>query len=113
MDIATEKFSHLEIVGATIQMLLTGINGDLKNAAYESDLTKMLDGKAAKGNYVHDVITNPHFFVVSCKGNRTHRKIRFAATNGPYKHNTFLSFDHPILSGFLVFYHPAGWQLLK
>lgn len=33
MDIATEEFSHLEIVGATIQMLLTGINGDLKNAA--------------------------------------------------------------------------------
>ena len=30
MDIATEEFSHLEIVGATIQMLLTGINGDLK-----------------------------------------------------------------------------------
>lgn len=25
MDIATEEFSHLEIVGATIQMLLTGV----------------------------------------------------------------------------------------
>ena len=33
MDIATEEFSHLEIVGATIQMLLTGVNGELKNAA--------------------------------------------------------------------------------
>ncbi|MDY3560558.1 manganese catalase family protein [Gemmata sp. JC673] len=30
MDIATEEFSHLEIVGATIQMLLTGVNGELK-----------------------------------------------------------------------------------
>jgi Mn-containing catalase len=26
MDIATEEFSHLEIVGATIQMLLKGVN---------------------------------------------------------------------------------------
>ncbi len=50
MDIATEEFSHLEIVSATIQMLLTGENGELKNAADESDLTKMLDGKAAKEN---------------------------------------------------------------
>jgi Mn-containing catalase len=27
MNIATEEFSHLEIVGATIQMLLTGVKG--------------------------------------------------------------------------------------
>ena len=33
MDIATEEFSHLEIVGATIQMLLDGIGGELKDAA--------------------------------------------------------------------------------
>jgi Mn-containing catalase len=33
MDIATEEFSHLEIVGATITMLLDGVNGELKNAA--------------------------------------------------------------------------------
>ncbi|WP_421796277.1 manganese catalase family protein [Haliscomenobacter sp.] len=65
MDIATEEFSHLEIVGATIQMLLTGVNGELKNAADESDLSKMLDGKAAKENYIHEAMINPHFFVVS------------------------------------------------
>ena len=65
MDIATEEFSHLEIVGATIQMLLTGVNGELKNAADESDLTKMLDGKAVKENYIHDAMINPHFFLVS------------------------------------------------
>lgn len=65
MDIATEEFSHLEIVGATIQMLLTGVNGELKNAADESDLTKMLDGKAAKETYIHEAMINPHFFVVS------------------------------------------------
>jgi Mn-containing catalase len=33
IDIATEEFSHLEIVGATITMLLNGINGELKDAA--------------------------------------------------------------------------------
>lgn len=65
MDIATEEFSHLEIVGATVQMLLTGVNGELKNAADESDLTKMLDGKAAKENYIHEAMINPHFFIVS------------------------------------------------
>jgi len=65
MDIATEEFSHLEIVGATIQMLLTGVNGELKNAADESDLTKMLDGSAAKENYIHEAMVNPHFFLIS------------------------------------------------
>ncbi|MCL6261077.1 manganese catalase family protein [Aquiflexum sp. TKW24L] len=65
MDIATEEFSHLEIVGATIQMLLTGVNGELKNAADESDLTKVLDGTAAKEDYIHDAMVNPHFYLVS------------------------------------------------
>ncbi|PRY84388.1 manganese catalase family protein [Mongoliibacter ruber] len=65
MDIATEEFSHLEIVGATIQMLLTGVNGELKNAADESDLTKVLDGKAAKEDYIQEAMVNPHFFLVS------------------------------------------------
>lgn len=65
MDIATEEFSHLEIVGATIQMLLTGVNGELKNAADESDLTRLLDGTAAKENYIHEALVNPHFFLVS------------------------------------------------
>lgn len=65
MDIATEEFSHLEIVGATIQMLLTGVNGELKNAADESDLTKLLDGRPAKENYIHEAMINPQFFVVS------------------------------------------------
>jgi Mn-containing catalase len=65
MDIATEEFSHLEIVGATIQMLLTGVNGELKNAADESDLTKTLNGKASKENYIHEALVDPHFFLVS------------------------------------------------
>src|ERR1044072_9986662 len=48
MDIAIEEFSHLEIVGATIQMLLTGINGELKDAADGEDITSLLDGKETK-----------------------------------------------------------------
>ncbi len=65
MDIATEEFSHLEIVGATIQMLLSGVNSELKNAADESDLTKLLDGKSAKENYIADTMINPQFYIVS------------------------------------------------
>jgi Mn-containing catalase len=68
MDIATEEFSHLEIVGATIQMLLTGVGGELKNAADESDLTKMLDGKPFTEEYIHQAMINPHFFIVSGGG---------------------------------------------
>lgn len=68
MDIATEEFSHLEIVGATIQMLLTGVNGDLKNTADESDLTKLLDGDASKEEYIHQAMINPHFFLLSGGG---------------------------------------------
>jgi Mn-containing catalase len=65
MDIATEEFSHLEIVGATIQMLLTGINGDLKNAADNSEIMKLLDGKGAKEEMIHQGMTAPQFLVGS------------------------------------------------
>jgi Mn-containing catalase len=65
MDIATEEFSHLEIVGATIQMLLTGVNGDLKNAAENSEIMKLLNGKAAKEEVIHQGMTAPQFFVGS------------------------------------------------
>src|SRR6195952_191152 len=68
MDIATEEFSHLEIVGATIQMLLTGINGDLKNAAENSEIMQLLDGKASKENLIHQAMTAPQFFVSSGGG---------------------------------------------
>ncbi len=65
MDIATEEFSHLEIVGATIQMLLTGINGDLKNAAENSEIMKLINGKAAKEQIIHEAMTAPQFLVAS------------------------------------------------
>jgi len=68
MDIATEEFSHLEIVGATIQMLLTGVNGDLKDAAENSEIMQLLDGKAAKESMIHQAITAPQFFVATGGG---------------------------------------------
>jgi Mn-containing catalase len=68
MDIATEEFSHLEIVGATIQMLLTGINGDLKEAAEKSEIMQLLDGKASKESMIHMGMTAPQFFVGTAGG---------------------------------------------
>lgn len=68
MDVATEEFSHLEIVGATIQMLLGGVNGALKNAADEEEIMSLLNGKAAKESYIHEAMVNPHFAVLTGGG---------------------------------------------
>lgn len=68
MDIAVEEFSHLEIVGATIQMLLTGINGDLKNAAENSEIMQLLNGKSAKEAMIQQGMTAPQLFVGSAGG---------------------------------------------
>ena len=46
MDIATEELAHLEIVGATIQMLLGPVNGEMKDAAETMDIRKLMDGKS-------------------------------------------------------------------
>jgi Mn-containing catalase len=55
MDIATEEFSHLEIVGATIQMLLAGINGKLKDEADEAEIMQLMDSNGIpwSGTYVN------------------------------------------------------------
>lgn len=70
MDIATEELSHLEIVGATIQMLLKGVNGELKDAAEQADIMKMMNGNSARENIMHNVFINPQFFVLSAGGPR-------------------------------------------
>jgi Mn-containing catalase len=67
MDIAMEEFSHLEVVGATITMLLTGINSDLKNAAERSDLAKVLKGKHTTEELAHMAVS-PAFLVRSGGG---------------------------------------------
>jgi len=68
MDIATEEFSHLEIVGATIQMLLKGVNGELKQAAEQDDISTLLNGKSAKEDYIHEAMINPHFYALTGGG---------------------------------------------
>ncbi|MGE3474145.1 MAG: manganese catalase family protein [Vicinamibacterales bacterium] len=68
MDIATEEFSHLEIVGATITMLLDGVNGELKDAVHRSDLSKLLQGPASKEEYIHEAMIHPQFLVLSGGG---------------------------------------------
>lgn len=65
MDIATEEFSHLEIVGATIQMLLQGINGELKRAADKAEIMQLLNGKASKEEFIHQALLNPQFLCSS------------------------------------------------
>jgi Mn-containing catalase len=69
MDIATEEFSHLEIVGATIQMLLKGVNGELKDAADQSEIMQVMNGKAAKENIIHEALrANPQFPIITGGG---------------------------------------------
>lgn len=65
MDIATEELSHLEIVGATIQMLLTGINGELKDIADSAEINTMMKGKGTKEDFIHEALINPQFGVMS------------------------------------------------
>ncbi|SDE96853.1 Mn-containing catalase [Mucilaginibacter pineti] len=69
MDIATEEFSHLEIVGATIQMLLKGVNGKLKDAAGNSEIMQVMNGKGAKESIIHEALTaNPQFGIITGGG---------------------------------------------
>ena len=63
MDIATEEFGHLEIVGATIQMLLGKVNGEMKDALEDTPLHTMMSGKSAKEELIHQAFTNPQFLV--------------------------------------------------
>ncbi len=68
MDIAAEEFSHLEIVGATITMLLTGVNGEMKDAVEESGLGDMMKGNSAKEELIQQALFNPQFCVLTAGG---------------------------------------------
>lgn len=68
MDVGIEEFSHLEIVGATIQMLLSGVSGELKASADESEIMATMEGKAAKESFMHQAMYNPQFGVLSGGG---------------------------------------------
>jgi Mn-containing catalase len=54
MDIATEE--------------LKGVNGDLKQASEQDEISTLLDGKASKESYIHEAMVNPHFYAVSGGG---------------------------------------------
>ncbi len=68
MDIATEEFSHLEIVGATITMLLSGVNGAMKEAVESEPIMRMMNGKSAKEDFVHQAFYYPQFDVLTAGG---------------------------------------------
>lgn len=66
MDIAAEELGHLEIVGATIQMLLAGVNGNLKDAAEKNDV---FGGDFSKEDFIHEAFSiNPQFGVLTGGG---------------------------------------------
>jgi Mn-containing catalase len=68
MDVAAEELSHLEIVGATITMLLDGVNGELKNAAESNFLTRLTKGKSEKEDMLHEALNDPQFLVLTGGG---------------------------------------------
>ena len=68
MDVATEEFSHLEIVGATITMLLEGVNGELKDAAEGNLVAQIGNGSAKKNDVIGMAMDNPRFLTESGGG---------------------------------------------
>jgi Mn-containing catalase len=68
MDVATEEFSHLEIVGATITLLLDGVASELKAAA-EGNLVAQMGSRSIKTkDVIAQAIDNPHFLLESGGG---------------------------------------------
>ncbi|MBR6750381.1 MAG: manganese catalase family protein [Bacteroidaceae bacterium] len=65
MDIATEELGHLEIVGATIQMLLGPVNARMKDVVEDVEIMKMMEGNATKEEYIHQAFTNPQFLAIA------------------------------------------------
>ncbi|MBF6255737.1 manganese catalase family protein [Nocardia farcinica] len=64
MDIATEEFSHLEIVGSMITMLLDGLNDDLKQANERCDWMPTVAGSDGRDEAIHQVAADPLFFAL-------------------------------------------------
>ncbi|NKR44526.1 manganese catalase family protein [Rhodococcus hoagii] len=61
MDIATEEFSHLEIVGSMITMLLDGLNDDLKQANERCDWMPVVATADGREQAIHQVAVNPTY----------------------------------------------------
>lgn len=68
MDIATEEFSHLEIVGATITMLMGSANAELKNATERDVMKNVTKSMTERAQMIHEAATSPEFLVLSGGG---------------------------------------------
>ncbi|OBI75101.1 manganese catalase family protein [Mycobacterium sp. E740] len=68
MDIATEEFSHLEMVGSMITMLLDGLNDDLKMANERCDWMPAVATKDGRDDIIHSVAVNPLYFALTGGG---------------------------------------------
>jgi len=68
MDVATEEFSHLEIVGATITMLLEGTAPELKAAAEGNLVAAMGNRSVKKNDVIAQAMDNPRFLIESGGG---------------------------------------------
>ena len=68
MDIAAEEFSHLEIVGATIKMLLGSVTGEMKDAMESCYLDEMMQGDKVKEDMIHKALYYPQFDVLTDGG---------------------------------------------
>jgi Mn-containing catalase len=68
MDIATEEFSHLEMVGSMITMLLDGLNDDLKMANERCDWMPAVASRDGRDAIIHSVAVNPLYFTLSGGG---------------------------------------------
>jgi Mn-containing catalase len=68
MDIATEEFSHLEMVGSMITMLLDGLNDDLKQANERCDWMPVIASADGREQAIHQVAVNPLYFALNGGG---------------------------------------------
>jgi len=68
MDIATEEFSHREIVGATITMLMGSANAELKDATERKVMKNVTKSMTERAEMIHEAATNPEFLVLSGGG---------------------------------------------
>jgi Mn-containing catalase len=68
MDIATEEFSHLEMVGSMITMLLDGLNDDLKQANERCDWMPAVASRDGRQQAIHQVAVNPLLLIESGGG---------------------------------------------
>lgn len=58
MDIATEEFTHLEIVGTMIKMLLNGLDDNLADATKQCDWIEQISGDKREG-LIHQAVMTP------------------------------------------------------